>query len=168
MHENKKIKPKRGIEWSYRSWERKTLQKLRKKMAKNLSAALPSWGEREKVEKLFEKDVWNSQRTVFEKLETRCLIDRTCFSVNRTSNFRFFFKNSSLTVSNILFKKFFNFFSLSPTWQGCTQIFCRFLPQFLQGFPPSRPVRPFYPSFWFYFLVFMHFFIHFKGIFGPS
>ena len=78
-----------------------------------------------------------------------------------------FFKNSSLTISNIFFKSFFNFFSLSLTWQGCTQIFCRFLPQFLQGFSPSRPVRPFHPSFWFYFHVFMHFFMHLKGIFGP-
>ena len=34
------------------------------------------------------------------------------FSINRTSYFRFY-KNSSLTVSNIIFKKFFNFFSLS-------------------------------------------------------
>ena len=57
MHENKKIKPKRGIEWSYWPWGRKTLQKLRKKTTKNLSAALPSRREREKVEKLFEKDV---------------------------------------------------------------------------------------------------------------
>ena len=95
------------------------------------------------------------------------MIDRTCFSINRTSYFRFF-KNSSLTVSNILFKKFFNFFSLSPTWQGCTQIFCRFFPQLFQGFPLSRPVRPFYPSFWFYFHVFMHFFHTFKGYFRTS
>ena len=54
-----KIKPKRGIEWSYWPWGRKTLQKLRKKTTKNLSAALPSQREREreKVEKLFENDV---------------------------------------------------------------------------------------------------------------
>ena len=38
-------------------------------------------------------------------------IDRTCFSINRTSCFRFF-KNSSLTVSNIFFKNF-STFSLS-------------------------------------------------------
>ena len=84
MHENKKIKPKRGIEWSYRPWERKTLQKLRKKMTKNLSAALPSRREREKVEKLFEKDVWNSQRTVFKKPEIRCSIDQKTGLINRT------------------------------------------------------------------------------------
>ena len=84
MHENKKIKPKRGIEWSYRPWGRKTLQKLRKKTTKNLSAALPNRREREKVEKLFEKDVWNSQGTFFKKPEIRCLIDRKTGSINRT------------------------------------------------------------------------------------
>ena len=84
MHENKKIKPKRGIEWSYWSWGRKTLQELRKKTTKNLSAALPSRREREKVEKLFEKDVWNSQRTFFKKPEIRCSIDRKTGSINRT------------------------------------------------------------------------------------
>ena len=50
-----KIKPKKGIEWSYQPWWRKTLQKLRKKTTKNLSAALPSRKEREKVEKLLKK-----------------------------------------------------------------------------------------------------------------
>ena len=84
MHENKKIKPKRGIEWSYWPWGRKTLQKLRKKTTKNLSAALPSRKEREKVEKLFEKDVWNSQRTIFKKPKIRCSIDRKTGLINRT------------------------------------------------------------------------------------
>ena len=40
--------------------------------------------EREKVEKLFEKDVWNSQRTVFKKPEIRCSIDWKTGSINRT------------------------------------------------------------------------------------
>ena len=65
------------------------------------------------------------------------------------------------------FSKSSSTFLLSLTWQGSTMTFCRFLPQFLQGFPPSKPVRPFYPSFWFYFHIFMHFFMHLKGIFGP-
>ena len=43
--------------------------------------------------------------------------------------------------------------SLSPTWQGRTKIFCHFLPKFLQGFSPSRQVRPFYPSFCSYFMI---------------
>ena len=53
-------------------------------MTKNLSAALPSRREREKVEKLFEKDVWNSQRTVFKKPEIRCSIDQKTGLINRT------------------------------------------------------------------------------------
>ena len=32
----------------------------------------------------------------------------------------------------------------------------------MQGFSPSRPVRPFYPSFCSYFHVFMHFFMHLR------
>ena len=40
--------------------------------------------EREKVEKLFEKDVWNSQRTVFKKPEIWCSIDRKTGSINQT------------------------------------------------------------------------------------
>ena len=65
------------------------------------------------------------------------------------------------------FSKVFQlFFSL---WLGKAALwfFCRFPPKFLQGFPPSKPVRPFYPSFCFYFHVFMHIFMHLKGIFGP-
>ena len=80
-----KIRTKEGIKWSYRPWGRKTLQKLRKKMTKNLSAALPSRRERERKSwKTFEKDVWNSQRTVFKKPETRCSIDRKTGSINWT------------------------------------------------------------------------------------
>ena len=57
------------------------------------------------------------------------------------------------------FQKVFQlFFSLSPTWQGCTQIFCRFLPQFLQGFPLSRPLL----------LVLFSCFHAFKGYFWTS
>ena len=92
-------------------------------------------------------------------------IDRTCFSINRTSCFRFF-KNSSLTDSNTFSKVFFQtFLSLSDLARQ-HKAFCRFLPKFLQGFPPSRPIRRFYPSFCSYFHVFMHFFMHLKGIFG--
>ena len=38
--------------------------------------------EREKVEKLFEKDVWNSQRTIFKKPEIRYSIDRKTGLIN--------------------------------------------------------------------------------------
>ena len=69
-----------------------------------------------------------------------------------------------MTVSNHLFQKVFKlFFSL---WLGkaAHHIFCGFFPQFLQCFPPLRPVRPFYPSFLYYFHDFMHF-LCIKGIF---
>ena len=94
------------------------------------------------------------------------LIDQTCFSINRRLYFRFF-KNSSLTVSKHLFQKFFNFSSRSDLARQHYEFFCRFPPKFLQVFPPSKLVRPFYPSFCFYFHVFMHIFMHLKGIFGP-
>ena len=76
---------------------------------------------------------------------------------HRVSGFK---KKTVIWLFQTSFSKVFNLFSLSlsPTWQSCTQIFCRFLPQFLQDFPPSRPVRPFYPSFWFYFHAFKGYF----------
>ena len=67
MHENMKIKPKKGIEWSYQPWWRKTLQKLRKKTTKNLSAALPSWREREKKLKNFFKRMFETIKELFLK-----------------------------------------------------------------------------------------------------
>ena len=67
----------------------------------------------------------------------------------------------------IFFKKFFNFSSL---WLVKTahHIFCRFLPQFLQVFPPSRPVWLFYPSFFVLFSWFHAFFHAFRGYFRTS
>ena len=94
-------------------------------------------------------------------------IDRTCFSINQTSCFRFF-KNSSLTDSNVFFKSFFQTFLSLRLGKAAQSLFCHFQPQFLQGFSPSRPVRPFYPSFCSYFHVFKHFFMHLKGYFRTS
>ena len=85
---------------------------------------------------------------------------------NRRSYFRFF-KTVLWLFQNIFFKMFFKLFFSLRLGKAALQIICRFLPQFLQGFPPSKPVRPFYPSFWFYFHVSMHIFMHLKGIFGP-
>ena len=73
-----------------------------------------------------------------------------------------FFDCFKTSFSKVLFKLFFSL-RLGKT---TLQIFCHFLPQFLQGFPPSRPVRPFYPSFCSYFHIFMHIFMHLKDIFG--
>ena len=64
-------------------------------------------------------------------------------------------------------KKDFQLFFSLRLGKDSLQFFCRFLPQFLQGFPPSRPVRLFYPSFLFYFHNFMHFFMHLWDIFEP-
>ena len=111
--------------------------------------------------------IFDQSKSCFKNSVSLCLV-QLIEPVFRSIEHRIlgFLKTSSLTVSNILFKSF-STFSLSLTWQGCTQIFCRFLPQFLQGFPPSRPVWPFYPPFRSYFHFFMHFFMHLKGIFGP-
>ena len=54
------------------------------------------------------------------------------------------------------FQNFSNFFSLSSTWQGSTEIFCCFPPKFLQRFSLPKPVCLFYPSFCIVFLIFMH------------
>ena len=88
------------------------------------------------------------------------------FSINRRSYFRFFFKQFFDCFKTSFSKVFQLFFSLR-LGKVALQIFCRFPPKLLQGFPPSKPVRPFYPSFWFYFHSFMHIFMHLKGIFGP-
>ena len=77
-----------------------------------------------------------------------------------------FLKTVLWLFQNLLFKKFFNFSSLSDLARQHFTFFVVFFLNFLQGFPPSRPVRPFYPSFWFYFHVFMHIFMHLGDIFG--
>ena len=85
MHENMKIRTKGGVKWSYRPWERKTLQKLGRKRQKNLLCCLAkSEREREKSLKKVLKKFWISQSTVFKKLETRCSIDRKTGSINQT------------------------------------------------------------------------------------
>ena len=88
-------------------------------------------------------------------------INRTCFSINRTSSIKFFFKNSDLTCSST----FSNFPLSLQLSKAPLRIFCRFQPNFLQSFSLPRPVRPLYPSFCFYFHDFMHKLMHFNGIF---
>ena len=70
-----------------------------------------------------------------------------------------------MTVSNHLFQKVFKLFFSLRLGKAAHHNFCHFLPQFLQGFPPSRPVWLFYPSFLFYFHDFMHIFMHLRDIF---
>ena len=62
----------------------KPCKSLSEKQQKIFSGALPSWREREKYEKSFEK-VFESVKTLFfKKLESRCSIDRKTGSINRT------------------------------------------------------------------------------------
>ena len=77
-----------------------------------------------------------------------------------------FLKNWIWRVQFIFFKTFSNFLSLSNS-DKLTHHFCCFPPKFLRGFPLSKPVSLFYPSFCIYFHIFMHKFMHFVGIFGP-
>ena len=76
------------------------------------------------------------------------------------------FLKLDLTCSNLLYKKVFKLFSLSEFDKACPQIFCRFPPDFLQGFPLYKPVSPLCPSFCILFHVFMHFSCISLGIFG--
>ena len=82
-------------------------------------------------------------------------IDRTCFSINRTSWIRFL-KNSDLTCLNHFFKNFSNLFLSLRQGKAPQRIFCRFPPNFLQGFSLLKPVCLYYPSFCIVFLIFMH------------
>ena len=89
-------------------------------------------------------------------------IDRTCFLINRTLWIKFFL-NSVLTNSKHFFKTFSNFPLSLRLGKAPLKIFCHFSTKFLQGFSLTRPVRPLYPFFCFYFHDFMHKLMHFKG-----
>ena len=84
-------------------------------------------------------------------------IDRNCFSINRISWIKFF-KIQCLTRSKHFFKKNFNFSLSLRLGKAKSSNFCRFPPNLLQGFPPPKPVSPFYPSFCILFHVCMHLF----------
>ena len=94
-------------------------------------------------------------------------INRNWFSINRKSWISFFKKRQILTYSNLTFQKFLNFsLSLSLRFElGSTSNFCRFLPKFLQGFPLSKSVCPYYPLLFSYIQFYMHFFMHWRFIF---
>ena len=77
-----------------------------------------------------------------------------------------FFKNNFFRWVKHFFKKFSPLFLSIRLGQGKSSLFCRFRSVFLQGFPLSKPISPFYPSFCILFHVFMHKFMHFIGIFG--
>ena len=117
-------------------------------------------------------------------------IDPICFSINRNcfkffkrslclfrsikTDFRsiescelgFFLKRQIWLVQTYFSKVLFKLFSLSKLDKAHLPIFCRFPPDFLQGFPLSKPVSLFCPSFCILLQVFMHFYMNFMGIFG--
>ena len=87
-------------------------------------------------------------------------INRNWFSINWKS-YEKFFKNWFSVESNTFSKSSLTFLSPYDSVKAQSQFFCRFPLIFLQGFPLSKPVSPFYPSFCIYFHVFMHFFYEF-------
>ena len=90
-------------------------------------------------------------------------INRNWFSINRKLWISFFFLNQ---ISTHIFQKFSNF-SLSLRLSKAPQkFFCRFPPNFLQGFSLHKPICPYYPLFFIYFQFYMHFFMHWRVIFG--
>ena len=65
-------------------------------------------------------------------------------------------------IFNLFKQTFSKLFSLSPTRQGSTKIFCRFPPNLLQGFSLPKPVFLYYPSF----CIDFHIFMHYLTVFG--
>ena len=112
--------------------------------------------------------IFNQSKSCFKNSVSLCLVRliEPIFSINQTSYFKFF-KKQFFDCFKTSFSKVFQLFFSLQLGKAALRIFYHFPPKFLQGFPPSRPVRPFYISFWFYFHVFMHIFMHLKGIFGP-
>ena len=78
-------------------------------------------------------------------------IDRTCFSINRTSCFRFF-KNSSLIVSNIFFKIFSSFSLSLRLGKAALKFFVFFFLNFCKVFLPQGRWDHFIPLFGFIFM----------------
>ena len=68
-------------------------------------------------------------------------IDQNCFSINRTSWIRFFFKKLRFD----LFIYFFKLSSLSLTWQGSTEDFLSFFNQIFARFFSHKASKTFIP-----------------------
>ena len=68
-------------------------------------------------------------------------------------------------IIQLTFSKVLKLFSLSLRFElGSTSNFCHFLPKFLQGFPLSKSVCPYYPLLFIYIQFYMHFFMHWRFI----
>ena len=107
---------------------------------------------------------FNQSKSCFKIFVSLCLI-RLIEPVFRSIKDRIsgFLKTILWLFQKHLFQKVFQLFFSLRLGKDSLQFFCRFPPKFLQGFPPSRPVRLLYPSFLFYF----HDFMHLGDIFGP-
>ena len=75
------------------------------------------------------------------------------------------FKIRSWLIQLTFFKSFQIFLSLSDSTRLQSKFFCRFPPNFLQGFSLHKPVCPLYPFFFIYFQFYMHFF-SIEGLFS--
>ena len=71
-------------------------------------------------------------------------IDRTYFSINRTSWIKFFL-NTVFDSFKTLFQNFFKLSSLSPTWQGSTEDFLSFSTKFFARFFSPKAGKTFIP-----------------------
>ena len=81
------------------------------------------------------------------------LIDRTCFSINRTSWIKFFL-NTVFYSFKTLFQIFLKLSSLSPTWQGSTEDFLSFSTKFFARFFSPKAGQDLYtPPFSFIFMI---------------
>ena len=127
------------------------------------------WGVFSKI-RLFSLKCWFSDfrliRSVFLSIEIffKISCEPLSVSINRNSWIRFL-KNQFLTCSKHFFKKFSNFPLSLRLGKAPQHIFCRFPPNFLQGFSLHKPVCPLYPFFFIYFQFYMHFFMHWRVIF---
>ena len=127
------------------------------------------WGVFSKI-RLFSLKCWFSDfrliRSVFLSIEIvfKISCEPLSVSINRNSWIRFL-KNQFLTCSKHFFKKFSNFPLSLRLGKAPQHIFCRFPPNFLQGFSLHKPICPLYPFFFIYFQFYMHFFMHWRVIF---
>ena len=124
------------------------------------------WGMFTKIRLFFKKDVFPDFRLVqsifrsieifFKNFGEPLYLVRLIETVFRSIEHResSFLKHGSWLFQKSFFKSFSSFLSLSLRFRlGSTSDFCRFWSFLLQDFSLQTPVRPFYPSFCFYFLI---------------
>ena len=118
--------------------------------------------------RLIQPNFWSIEIVLnFFKESLSVSIDRNWFSINRNSWIKFL-KISVLTCSSHFFKTFSKPSLSLRLGKALQRFFCRFQPIFLQGFSLHKPVCPYYPLFFIYFMFYMHFFMHWRVIFELS